>query len=98
MMLLKMFPDSQVTVDETMLLDEAEALKNGLISIPKCRKDGVKRVPVVYQTEEDGSITTFLPAGCPPDTAGFNLNRAKQQERKTKLIHRLQQKRARTEE
>jgi hypothetical protein len=97
MLIQKLFPDSQIQVPTNSLSEEFR-LMNGLLQVPKCRNDEYKRVPVLYQTEEDGSITTFLPAGTPPDTAGFNLNRAAQRERKTKMIHRLQQKRARKEE
>lgn len=79
-------------VDETILL------MNGLISIPKHGKDGIKRVPVLHETNANGSIQTYLPVRCPPDTAAYNLNCAKQMERKTKMIAKLRQKkRARDE-
>lgn len=92
-MIAKMFPDAEIQVpSECIRMTAVEKLLNGFARVPKKRNDGLKALPIVYETNEDGSITTYLPAGCPPDTAGFNLNRAKQSEKKSKIVARLREK------
>ena len=47
---------------------------------------------VMMKAYDDGTVESLMPAGVPPDTAGYNRNRAFQKERAWKVTVRLQQK------
>jgi hypothetical protein len=47
---------------------------------------------VLMRTQEDGRVEVVMPMGVPPDTRGYNLNRAFQKERVSKVVARLQKK------
>ena len=47
---------------------------------------------VLIRHNDDGTVTPVMPMGVPPDTAGFNRNRAFQKERVWKVQARLQRK------
>jgi len=44
---------------------------------------------VAFETKEDGSVDVVIPMGAPPDSVGYNKNRAFQKERKTKAAQRV---------
>jgi len=54
--------------------------------------DSGRPTPVVFSTAEDGSVSVDMPDGCPPDMKAYNLNRALQRERKTKMAAKLRNK------
>jgi hypothetical protein len=49
-------------------------------------------MPVVVETNPDGSLNYALPYNAPPDSVGYNKNRVFQMERKSKIRARLQAK------
>lgn len=102
MLIGKMFPDARVLLDCDVprACLEAFLLKNSLTIMPRrtSSKGTVAKVPVLFKTDTDGSVEVFLPAGTPPDTAGFNRNRARQMERKRKIAARLKAELERKEE
>lgn len=49
-------------------------------------------MPVIAQTNTDGSIDFALPYNAPPDSVAYNKNRIYQMERKSKMVARLQSK------
>ena len=54
--------------------------------------DKGRPMPVMFQTDESGRVSVVMTAGLPPDTIGFNLNRAAQKERKTSMVAKLRMK------
>lgn len=54
--------------------------------------DKGRPMPVMFETDEDGRVNVVITAGCPPDTVAYNLNRAKQKERKTSMVAKLRRK------
>jgi len=96
-LIMMMFPDGRITVEISDEEVEAFMLKNGLSVMPKrtASKGQNAMVPVLFQAGEDGSVEVVLPAGAPPDTVGYNRNRGKQMEKKTKMVARLQAERER---
>ena len=51
-------------------------------------------MPVIMETNNDGSIDVHMPHGAPPDSIGFNMNRAFQKQRVSKAVARLRAKHA----
>lgn len=51
-----------------------------------------KAMKVVFRTMSDGSVKVAMPIGAPPDSVGYNMNRALQRERRSKIAVRLQAK------
>jgi hypothetical protein len=49
-------------------------------------------LPTWRQVNDDGSIVVIIPDNLPPDTKAYNLNNAKNQEKKTKMVARLRAK------
>jgi len=51
-------------------------------------------MPVIMETNDDGTIDVIMPHGAPPDSIGFNKNRAFQKQRASMVVARLQKKHA----
>lgn len=49
-------------------------------------------LPTYRSINDDGSIIVIVPDNLPPDTKAYNLNNAKNQEKKTKMVARLRAK------
>jgi hypothetical protein len=83
------YPDRMHTItDETASELEARILSQK--SNPRLGK-GVQ-MKVLMKATEDGRVEAVIPPGLPPDSVGFNLNRAFQHQRKNKMVARLQAK------
>jgi hypothetical protein len=53
------------------------------------QKSGIRgQFKVAYETRDDGSVEVVIPMGAPPDTVGYNKNRALQKEKKTMAAKR----------
>ena len=54
------------------------------------QKSGIRgQFKVAYETQDDGSVEVVIPMGAPPDTLGYNMNRALQKEKKTMAAKRV---------
>lgn len=53
-----------------------------------------KAMKIALRTMSDGSVKLVMPIGTPPDSVGYNLNRAFQRERKAKMVAKLRAKMA----
>jgi hypothetical protein len=49
-------------------------------------------VTTYRSVNDDGSIIVVLPDNLPPDTRAYNINNARNQEKKTKMVARLRAK------
>jgi hypothetical protein len=54
--------------------------------------DSGSPMKVLMETQPDGSVELVMPMGAPPDSKGYNRNRAFQKQRKTKAQARLREK------
>ena len=73
-------------VEDAVREAEREGLKNWITRHQKVNPnlDRGAGMKVLMETQPDGSVELLMPMGVPPDTAGYNRNRAFQKERKTK--------------
>jgi len=78
--------------EETYDWAEAELQAAVLTQKVNANVDSGPAMKVLMRTKEDGRVEVVMPMGVPPDTRGYNLNRAFQKERKSKVVARLQKK------
>jgi hypothetical protein len=78
--------------DETEEDEEAALQAAVLTQKVNPNADQGPAMKVLMRTQEDGRVEVVMPMGVPPDTRGYNLNRAFQKERKSKVVARLQKK------
>lgn len=63
----------------------------GNVKVNASRDSGTP-MPVIFETDENGRVNVVMTAGCPPDTIGYNMNRAAQRERKSVMVANLRRK------
>lgn len=82
------FPITQI--DDSTQEEALEALILAQKSNPNLGAGAPMKV--MMKRQDDGTVECVMPPGAPPDTVGYNRNRAFQKERAWKVTARLQQK------
>ena len=65
-----------------------EEFMTGKVNVNASR-DKKKPMPVLFTTDMGGNVVCRIPDGTPPDTRAYNENRARQMQRKSKVVARL---------
>ena len=84
------YPDRMYTAITDETASELEARILAQRSNPRLGRG--TQMKVLMKATEDGRVEAVIPAGLPPDSVGYNLNRAFQYQRKNKMVARLQAK------
>jgi hypothetical protein len=88
----EMFHEDYTSCAECCADEEAALHAAVLTQKVNASADTGPAMKVLMRTQEDGRVEVVMPMGVPPDTRGYNLNRAFQKERVSKVVARLQKK------